>query len=426
MINRVAQDLIKTLALGFPVVIITGPRQSGKTTLAKSVFPSPDYVLLEDIDTQMRANQDPRGFLMSFPNGVILDEVQRVPELFNYLLGVVDDQKKMGHFILTGSQQFNMMEKVTQSLAGRTGIIHLLPFSIEELSLTESSLESLACKGFYPPVYDRPISPELWGQNYISSYVERDVRQLINIQDLSRFQLFLQMCANRVGHLLNLTSLANDVGITHNTARSWLSILEASYIVYLLQPYYRNHGKRLVKNPKLYFYDSGLLCRLLGIQTPETMAVHHCKGAIVESVIISDIAKHYFNHGQRPPLYFWRNNTGDEVDLLIEQGSHLLPIEIKSGKTMNSDYLKGLKKLRSLSPDFLDGILIYSGDQSYSQESIRIINWLKFCNDIKGNLNDSTAMKISQHDECLMDTRIASIGETVPHDSILNEYNLSH
>ncbi|MEQ1766181.1 MAG: ATP-binding protein, partial [Methylotenera sp.] len=282
MIKRQAEVVLQDLAKGYPILAITGPRQAGKTTLAQSTFPDKCYVSLEDLDEREFAEQDPRGFLARFPDGAILDEAQRCTNLFSYLQTRVDTEKRMGLFVLTGSQQFGLMSNITQTLAGRVGLIQLLPFSLQELqaaNLPVLSLDDVLWRGMYPPIYDRNLAPEKWFANYVMTYIERDVRQVVEVQNLSLFQRFIKMCAARVGQLINMSSLATDCGVSHNTIRSWLSVLEAGYVVFLLQPHHQNFGKRLVKTPKLYFYDTGLAAFLLGIRDVEHLSIHSARGA---------------------------------------------------------------------------------------------------------------------------------------------------
>ena len=293
MLARQALSLIHQLAQGFPVVALTGPRQSGKTTLARQAFPGKPYYSLEDLETRQRVLTDPRQFFASLPSGAVLDEVQRCPELFSYLQGVVDERARMGEFVITGSQQFGLLGQISQSLAGRVGLVHLLPLSLRELSnskVTPQTLEQAVWAGGYPALFDprRKVSnPAQWLGAYTATYIERDVRQVLGVVNLSLFQRFVLMCAARTGQLLNLSALAADCGISHSTARNWLTVLEASYVVYLLQPYHQNFGKRLVKMPKLYFLDTGLLCHLLRIDSPQTLATHALRGAIFESWVVS-------------------------------------------------------------------------------------------------------------------------------------------
>lgn len=377
MIPRTSQDTLLRFSKGFPVICITGPRQSGKTTLAKETFPDKPYLSLEDPDIAMLARTDPRGLLESYPDGLILDEVQYVSELFVYLKTVVDKDPSPGKFIITGSQQFNLLEKVTESLAGRTAFLTLLPFSIEEIANAKQKSADpfeMMIKGLYPPVYDRDVTPYDWYTNYIASYIERDVRSIINVKDLGQFQVFVKMCASRVGQLLNLSAL--DCGITHNTAKAWISVLETSGIIYLLRPYYRNYGKRLVKTPKLYFTDPGLACRLLGIRDREQLFLHPNRGNLFESFIIAELLKERLNRGLTPDLYFWRDNTGIEIDVVRDEGSSLTAIEIKSGKTFPPDFLEGLTNWLKFSGEKSENcMVIYAGPLRLTHQGITIAGW---------------------------------------------------
>lgn len=367
------------LAKGFPVIAITGPRQSGKTTLAKSAFPDKPYLTLEDPDTRFLAENDPRGLLSTYPDGLILDEVQRAPQLFSYLQGFVDNNLIPGKYVLTGSQQFGLLSGITQSLAGRVGLLQLLPFAMDELKHAgklPDSADKLMQYGMYPPFYDRELTPSDWFPAYINTYIERDVRQLINVRDLSSFQRFVRMCAARTGQLLNLSSLASDCGITHNTASAWISVLEASYIIYLLRPHFSNFNKRLIKAPKLYFIDTGLAAWLLGIREREQLVFHAQRGALFENMVVTEFLKKRYNRGEQADLYFWRDSKGLEVDLLLDDGASLTPIEIKSGQTIVADSMTSLKKWCELSgaPD-RPARLVYGGTREMMNGNVSIIPW---------------------------------------------------
>ena len=379
MIKRTAHDTIMRLAKGFPVIAITGPRQSGKTTLARSAFPDKPYLTLEDPDTRLLAESDPRGLLSNYPEGLILDEVQRSPQIFSYLQNFVDAHLVPGKYILTGSQQFGLMSGITQSLAGRAGMIQLLPFAMDELergNKLPESVNQLMSSGMYPPLYDRDLSPMDWFPAYINTYIERDVRQLINVRDLSAFQRFIRMCAARTGQLLNLSSLASDCGITHNTAAAWISVLEASYIVFLLRPHFNNYNKRMVKAPKLYFIDTGVAAWLLGIRTEEQMTFHAQRGALFENLVVTEFLKSRFNEGRQADIYFWRDSKGLEIDLLLEDGGNLTPVEIKSGQTVAADFMTSLRKWCELSgiPD-RPALLVCGGSTSFANGNISIVPW---------------------------------------------------
>ena len=372
----------------YPIISLIGPRQSGKTTLAQNIFPKKPYVNLEDIENREFALSDPKGFLAQYENGVIIDEVQRVPELMPYIQVASDKKKKNGLYVLTGSQNFLLMEKISQSLAGRVAIFKLLPFSMRELSLAKikfnrNEIDNLLFKGFYPKLFDQKIDIAGYYMNYIQTYVERDVRLIKNISNLSLFKRFLNLCAARTGQLLNISSLAEDCGINHKTAQSWLSILEASFIIYLLRPHYKNYNKRVIKMPKIYFYDTGLLCSLLGLTDKKQLQDHYLKGNIFESFVISEFIKHKYNQGAEPNVYFWRNKAGNEVDLLIEMADKLIPIEIKSGQTITSDYFKGLKYYNNLSQgSHKDSYVIYGGHLKQQRTVGNVFGWEYLCDSI--------------------------------------------
>lgn len=366
MIARAMESKAIALSQKYPFVVITGPRQSGKTTLAKTAFPDYRKVSLEDIDNRMFASQDPRGFISTYPDRTIIDEVQRVPSLLSYLQTHCDDVGRDGMYILTGSQNLQLMEAVDQSLAGRVGLLHLLPFSKSEMEaggILPQSIDEKLLYGCYPRLYDKGIAPDDYYPNYISTYVERDLRSLKDISDLGKFVRFLKLCAARVGQLLNKSSLANDCGISVPTIDSWLSILESSYILFPLKPDHCNYSKRLVKAPKLYFYDTGLACSLLEIKTPAQMNTHYLRGNLFENMVISDFMKNDYNKGIiEPSVSFWRDSAGNEVDLLHRDGNKEDAYEIKSAETFNESFLKGLKYWSKLSgAEASDLHVIYGG-----------------------------------------------------------------
>ncbi len=379
MIRRKLKDKLLKLAGFFPVVSITGPRQSGKTTLVKATFPHYDYVTLEDPDIYQMALDDPRKFLQNHPAGMIIDEVQKAPELFSYIQGIVDQSNTAGEFILTGSQNFLLLEKISQSLAGRVAVLKLLPFSIGELQnagISEKESDNLIFQGMYPRLYDKKIHPVDFYPHYIQTYVERDVKLIKNIVNQSVFIKFLKMCAGRTGQLLNISELANSSGISQKTVNSWLSILEAGYIIYMLPPHYKNYNKRLIKMPKLYFYDTGLACSLLGIKELEQLPTHFNYGSLFENFIINEFFKHVFNKGGMPSLYFWRDKLGKEIDLVVETGDYLLPIEIKAGKTFTKDFFKNLMYWNKISENSAENnYVIYEGDKSFALTHGNIISW---------------------------------------------------
>lgn len=380
MIHRTLQSTLERLATKYPVITLTGPRQSGKSTLLKYAFPGYNYISLEDLDMREFATNDPRGFLNTFPHHVILDEAQRVPSLFSYIQTHVDKTDETGMYLLAGSHNFLLMESVNQSLAGRTAILKLLPFSRQEMQngtvLPASINEQIYC-GSYPRLYDKNLSPDEFYPYYIQTYVERDVRQLKNIGDLSRFTRFLKLCAGRIGQLLNLSSLAVECSVSVPTITSWLSVLEASYICYLLRPDWNNFAKRLVKSPKLYFYDTGLACSLLDIKSPEQLSLHFSRGALFENMVINEFVKKAWNQGQETDLRYWRDSQGNEVDLLVYDAGQPMAYEIKSGETFHSDYFKGLTKWAALAGTDTDHLnVIYGGQQSMATASgqLRTLN----------------------------------------------------
>lgn len=375
MITRTIAPTLTKLATQYPVVTVTGPRQSGKTTLCRDTFPDKPYVNLESPDVREFALTDPRSFLAAYPNGAILDEIQRAPDLLSYLQPLVDERKDAGQFILTGSQQFEVMTTISQSLAGRTALLKLLPLSIEELGRAGivSDIDSLILHGFYPRIYAAGLNPTQALGDYLQTYVERDIRQLINVKDLALFEKFVKLCAGRVGQLLNLQSLGNDVGISHTTVRSWLTLLEASYAVFLLQPWHTNICARQVKAPKLYFYDVGLAAYLLGIENELHVNRHPLRGNLFENLVVIEALKYRYHRGQRNNLNFWRDSKGNEVDLLIESGADVMPVEIKSGATISDDFFKGLRSFsaRLATPPSACS-LVYGGSEQQQRSNVSV------------------------------------------------------
>jgi predicted AAA+ superfamily ATPase len=371
MLKRTISVELKNLANQYKAIAVLGPRQSGKTTLVKACFGNKPYVSLENPDMRTFAIDDPKGFLKNYPEGAILDEVQRVPQLFSYLQQILDESKTTGLFILTGSNNFLLQENITQSLAGRVGYIQLLPFSVDELGEhIPTTVNGILYKGFYPPLYDQAFEVDKWFSNYIRTYVERDVRQLKGIDNLLVFERFLRLCASRVGQLLNKNSLAVEVGVDSKTIESWIGLLEASFIAYRLKPHHKNFNKRLVKMPKIYFYDVGLVSALLGIKNEKQLDLHPLKSNIFENFVIMELLKQEYNYGKSDNLFFWRNNSGHEIDVLIDKGLELIPLEIKAGKTITKEYFKGILYWNKLSGNN-GGYVVYAGDD-YQKRSNEI------------------------------------------------------
>lgn len=376
-IQRTIALHIQEMAQYFPIISLTGPRQAGKTTLLRTLFPQYEYISLEAPDMRQFAQEDPRRFLKRYSQFVIIDEAQRVPELFSYLQTKVDEDKIMGQYILSGSQNFLLLESISQSLAGRVAICRLFPFTLDELQPHFTlSADEYMFQGAYPVMYDRGMKPALYYPNYIETYIERDIREMIQVRDLSAFRRFVKLCAGRAGQLLNLNALSVECGISQPTARAWLSILETSYLVFVLQPYHKNFNKRLVKTPKLYFYDTGLLCNLLGIQDVTQLEQHYLRGNIFENMVISELYKGKYHENNSHQFWFWRDNHQHEIDLLIESGMTLKAIEIKSGQTIHSDFFKGLIHWQNFSTQTAEMCyLVYGGTERYQREYGKVVSW---------------------------------------------------
>ncbi len=393
MFERTLSRRLQALVGPYAAVFLTGPRQSGKTTLARAAFPDFTYVSLEDLQHRQEALEDPRGFLRRHGSGgVIFDEVQRTPDLFSYLQGAIDDGRG-GPFVLTGSQHFLLSQQISQSLAGRVAILELLPLSLAELAgrpalepeqLADAArpgpgqppfeLDELLFRGLFPRIHDRGLEPTTWLDGYVQTYLERDVRQLSEIGNLETFRRFVALCAGRSGQLLNASALAMDAGVSQPTARRWVSILQASYVLDLVPPHHENFSKRLVKTPKLYFLDAGLLTHLLGIRKPADLHLHPLRGAIVETFVMAELRKTFLHHGRRPQLYFWRDTRGREVDALLDLGLHRLPIEIKSGETLAREAFAGLRFYRELSGG-QQAVMIYGGQETYTRGDVTVRSW---------------------------------------------------
>lgn len=382
-IKRDISPFLEKFAQFFPVVAVLGPRQSGKTTLVQQHFNNYHYINLENLDIKEAALLDPRGFLeklLEYP-GVVIDEFQHAPALLSYMQVIVDREKRPGFFILTGSHNFLMNQSISQSLAGRVGILTLLPLSNKEIldaQLQATFSEQAIFKGGYPRIFeDKALEPNYIYPSYIQTYIERDARSLINLQDLSLFKKFLGLCAGRIGQLLNISSLALDCGVSMPTVKSWLSILEASYIIFLLQPHHKNFNKRLVKSTNLYFYDTGIACSLLGIDNMQQLQQHYLRGPLFENFIIADIQKQFYNRAKNPSIYFWRDSHGNEVDCIVEKGTEILPIEIKASMTFDKNFLKGIMYWQELSGE-KTGMLVYGGDEPLRVNNIDIQSWKSF------------------------------------------------
>lgn len=382
MIHRKLEYKLKELSGYYPVVAVTGPRQSGKTTLCRMAFPEKRYVSLEALDFRDFAQNDPRGFLAEYSQDVVVDEVQNVPELLNYLQGEVDDNPAPGRFILTGSQHLGLSQSISQSLAGRCGILTLLPPSLEEIQSfpnASSDVFTLLWTGSYPRIYDQNIPAHQWLADYTSTYIQRDVRQVINVTDLQAFSGFLKLCAGRTAQEINFSNLGADAGVSHNTVRSWLSVLETSYIIHRLPAWHANIRKQVVKTPKLHFFDSGLLCYLLGIREPEQLRLHPLRGAVFESWVVSEIFKGLAHRGMQSNLFHYREARGTEIDLLVENSQELAAVEAKSGATVSEDFFKNLKlfteHIKERDRRQIQKYVVYSGDMSQKRSQANVVSW---------------------------------------------------
>ncbi len=414
MIPRQASTQIQALAQWYPVVAVTGPRQSGKTTLVKACFPGKPYVSLEDPDVRESALSDPRRFLGLYPGGAILDEVQRVPELFSYLQTVVDKDRRMGAWVLTGSQQFGLRSHISQTLAGRVGLLELLPFTLGELqaataapeaqTLANSPLEHLLWQGLYPVPVDRGVPPNVWLSDYFNTYIERDVRQMTQVRDLQSFRTFVRMCAARTSQVLNLSALAADCGISSHTAKGWLSLLQASYLVFLLPPHHVNFGKQLTKSPKLYFYDTGLVAWLMGIRSPDELSISAMRGPLFETWAVAEALKTSLHARLDAQLFFWRDKIGSEVDLLIDHPQGAQTVEFKAGQTVAGDWFNALRKYEALraptpAPDAMAmtagatttprPLLVYGGTQALVRDVADVVPWRQWPNRVMQVLGHS-------------------------------------
>jgi uncharacterized protein len=376
MFTRNLEALIPEIIARYRCISLVGPRQSGKTTLCRKLFRDYDYYSFESPDVREMLAYDARGLLRSIRHGAIFDEVQKVPELLSYLQEILDDKADSRRFILTGSNNLKLSHNISQTLAGRTRLLQVLPLQRNELppEKREQTIDATLWRGAYPRIYDENLDAGVWLGDYFQTYVEKDIRDTVNITNLSAFNNFVRLLAGRVGQLLSLNSLAGDAGITQPTAKSWLSALETTYICFTLQPHFNNFSKRIIKAPKIYFYDTGLLCYLLRIRSPEQLALHPLRGSIFENWVIIEMLKSFLNRGKEAPLYFWRDQHGHEVDLVLDAGSHLNLYEIKSGQTFHLEYMKNLDWLNALQGRE-QGTCIYGGDKRIQLGELTLLPW---------------------------------------------------
>lgn len=379
MIERRISSQILEAAIKMPVIVVTGPRQSGKSTLIRHLFPDHKYLNLEDLEQRAFAKSDPKGFLQQASGKIILDEVQNVPDLLSYVQVLSDQDDTPGRYVLSGSQNLLIMQAISQSLAGRAAIFNLLPLALEEIQGSKFemiSYEEYLFKGFYPRIYDRDLNPTSWLQDYIKTYVERDVRQLLNVGDLNIFRQFLEICAGRIGQLVNFSEIGNQIGVSYQTIKHWLSVLETSFILYTLRPYHNNFNKRIVKSPKLYFYDTGLACALLNLRSIGDLNSHFAKGAMFENFVINEIFKNQINRNISPKNYFWNAAGSHEIDLLLDKAGKLSLIEIKSSRTIGNHFFDGLAYFQKLSGSLSgESYLVYGGDEIQNRSNCQVISW---------------------------------------------------
>lgn len=377
-IQRHLSEQIRKQLRFFPILSLTGPRQSGKTTLLKEIFPEYKYINLERHDYREMINTDAMGFLKASGSRVIFDEVQNVPEFFSDIQVVSDERNTPGQYILSGSQSFLLNEKIAQSLAGRVYVSHLFPFDVTEIPQSKTDVYKAIWEGYYPRLYESGMNPADFYPSYLATYVERDIRSLKAIESLSTFSRFLGLCAGRIGQVLNLSSLSNDAGISVNTAKSWLSLLEASFIIFQLRPYHQNFSKRMIKSPKIYFYDTGLACSLLQIKDAEMIKTHYLYGSLFENMVIAEIVKKQHHKGMQPTVYYWRESNGTEIDCIVEKGNkELMAIEIKGGATFNKDYLKNLRNFPAKDTKVINK-LIYTAEDNMTLADTQLISWTNF------------------------------------------------
>lgn len=377
-IKRKIESPILEAAKYFPVITVTGPRQSGKTTMLKQIFPHLHYYSLEDLDTRSFAMEDPVRFLHLHEEGMILDEVHNYPELLSYIQGIVDEQPQK-KFVLSGSSNFALLKKISQSLAGRSGVFELMPLSIDEVKGQieyVDDADQLLYQGLYPAVCSCKNIPKFLYPSYVKTYLERDVRDLLNVKDIRLFNMFLKLCAGRIGSVFNASEIAGEIGVSSKTIQAWLSILQASYVVYLLPPYFENSRKRLTKSPKMYFCDTGLACNLLGIESAEQLAFDKMRGHLFENLIVVELLKRRLNEGKESNLYFYRDSNQNEVDILVNNGSSLDAIEVKSAMTYNPSFEKALQKVNEwVNPPVGKRIIIYAGTLEDDKGDIRLLNY---------------------------------------------------